>query len=67
MNFQAVIKNNLTGVSFTLLQATWQNVYQVQRVVPLAYGEKQDIKWQLYTNSGDYPASIIVEGALLTN
>jgi hypothetical protein len=67
MNFQAVIKNNLTGVSFTLLQATWQNLYQVQRVVPLAYGEKQDIKWQLYTNSGDYPASIIVEGALLTN
>ena len=67
MNFEAVIKNNVTGVSFTLLQATFQNIYQVQRVMPLAYGEKQDIKWQLYTNSGSYTGSIIVEGALLTN
>jgi hypothetical protein len=67
MNFQATVKNNLTGVEFHLLRTTWQNVYQVQRVVPLAYGEKQDIKWQLFTNSGTFSGSIVVEGLLLTN
>ena len=67
MNFQAVITNNLTGVTFTLLHTTWQNIYQVQRVIPLSYGQKQDISWELYTNSGNYSGSIVVEGILITN
>ena len=67
MNFQAVITNNLTGVKFTLLHTTWQNIYQVQRVIPLSYGQKQDINWELYTNSGNYSGSIVVEGILITN
>ena len=67
MNFQAVVTNNLTGVKFTLLHTTWQNIYQVQRVIPLSYGQKQDISWELYTNSGNYSGSIVVEGILITN
>ena len=67
MNFQCDILNNVTGVNFLLLHATWQNIYQVQRVIPIAQTEKQDIRWQLYTNSGTYSGSIIVEGALLKN
>ena len=67
MNFQCDIKNNVTGVNFILLRTTWQNIYQVQRVVPIAQTEKQDLKWQLYTNSGNYSGSIIVEGVLIAN
>jgi hypothetical protein len=67
MNFRAVIHNGITDVEFVLLQTTWQNIYQVERVIPLAYGEKQDIKWQLFASSTTASGSVIVEGALLTN
>ena len=67
MNFQCDIKNNVTGVNFILLRTTWQNIYQVQRVIPIAQTEKQDLKWQLYTGQGTYSGSIIVEGALIKN
>lgn len=67
MNFQAFITNNVSGESFVLLQTTWQNSYQVTRNTPVAYSERSDIRWRLFTNTGTATGSLIAEATLVDN
>ena len=65
MNFRVDVYNSITNVNYILLHTTWQNAYQLPRSNPFKYGQKQDIKWQLATNSGTYSGSGVIEGTLI--
>ena len=66
--FRAITTNNITGITSTLLQTSFQNEYKVTRTQPFKYGEKTDIQWQFYSSdSGTHSISIILEGLLISN
>ena len=66
--FRAITTNNISGITSTLLQTSFQNEYKVTRTQPFKYGEKTDIQWQFYSSdSGTHSISIILEGLLISN
>ena len=67
MNFRVDVKNNVSNVNFILLHTTWQNGYQLPRVNPFGYAGKSDVRWQLFTNSGEYTGSVVIEAILIRN
>ena len=67
MNFRVDVYNAVTGVNYLLLHTTWQNQYQLPRQNPYAYSGKNDIRWQMATNSGTYTGSAVIEGTLIKN
>ena len=65
MNFRVDVYNSITNINYILLHTTWQNAYQLPRSNPFRYAQKQDIKWQLASNSGEYSGSAVIEGTLI--
>ena len=65
MNFRVDVYNSITNINYILLHTTWQNAYQLPRSNPFKYGQKQDIKWQMASNSNEYSGSAIIEGTLI--
>lgn len=66
--FRAITTNNISGITSTLLQTSFQNEYKVTRTQPFKYGEKTDIQWQFYSSdNGTHSISIILEGLLISN
>ena len=67
MNFRVDVYNAVTGVNYLVLHTTWQNQYQLPRSNPFAYSGKNDIRWQMATNSGTYTGSAVIEATLIKN
>lgn len=67
--FDARITNNaLTQpVTYYLLQTTFLDEFNVQRLVPQLQGEKTDLKWEFSVSQGTQSCSIIVQAMLLKN
>lgn len=66
-NFQVYNKNNITGQTFTVLQAPFLGVYNIQRTYPFVYTEKTDVQWQVSVGTGTSPVGTQVEGILIAN
>jgi len=66
ITYKVVTKNNVTGVTLTVLQQPFIATYSVNRSdTPFLYDQKTDIQWQLGTNTGTISAGIIVAGKLI--
>lgn len=65
--FQVYNRNNITGQVFTVLQAPFYGVYNVQRTYPFVYTEKTDVQWQVSVGTGLSPAGLQIEGILIAN
>ena len=68
VTYNVQVGNNLTGVSYSLLQQPFVSIYTANRSSdPFMYQEKSDVQWQLKTNTGSIAAGVIVIGKLISN
>lgn len=65
VNYRA--QATVNGMTFTVLQTTFQLQYQVLRNNPFLYAEKTDVQWQFSVNSGTHAVGFIFEGVLISN
>lgn len=51
----------------TLIQTSYQLVYSVTRVIPIAQTQKTDIRWRASVNSGTHSVTMLAIGCLIDN
>ena len=68
VTYKVQAKNNVTGVTLTVLQQPFVSIYTANRSSdPFLYSEKTDIQWQLVTSTGTIAAGVIIAGKLIKN
>ena len=68
VTYRLLAKNNITGVTSSVLQQPFVAIYTINRSVdPFGFGEKTDLQWQLSTSSSTVAAGVIVTGKLIQN
>jgi len=68
LTYKVQAKNNVTGVTFAVLQQPFVALYTANRSYdPYAYPEKTDIQWQLLSSSATVAVGVIVTGKLVQN
>lgn len=66
-NFRVQINNRATGASYILLQAAFSPTYIADRVIPFAYQQQIDIRWQVSAGTGTTPVGCIIQAYLILN
>ena len=69
INYQvkSTINTQTNPVTFTVLQTSWDQRYQVIRDNPFPYTQKTDLQWQFSTASGTHIVGLILQGVLISN
>jgi hypothetical protein len=69
VSFQVKVRDNdlATPVTRLLTESNFLGAYQVNRTVPLLYGQKNDIEWQISVHAGVQSVSLIAMGILIAN
>ena len=69
VNYQvkSTINTQTNPVTFTVLQTSWDQRYQVIRDNPFPYTQKTDVQWQFSMNANTHSIGLILQGLLVKN
>jgi len=69
VTYSVLARNNVNGVTLSVLQQPFVSIYAVNRASePFSYSEKTDIQWQLVTSTATtVAAGVIITGKLIKN